>query len=243
MTEIPERRVGTRAHLTAAGIGRMVTVVLGLAATAAIFFLLAGTIQVRSAWIYYGGVAGYLVLAMIALLTFFPDAIETVNARGRVHRDVKSWDKRFGLLYTALLLIQPAVAGWDARQGRAFDVTPILSLFALAVTIAAYAFVHWAMVVNAHAETLVRIQREREHRVISSGPYRFVRHPFYISLIVTYLVYPLAVGSPRAFAPALLLAVLFVWRTAREDATLQQELEGYGAYTTRTRYRLVPGIW
>jgi protein-S-isoprenylcysteine O-methyltransferase Ste14 len=78
---------------------------------------------------------------------------------------------------------------------------------------------------------------------ISSGPYRIVRHPFYISLIVSQLIYPLAVGSPYALIPALLIALLFVWRTAREDETLRLELEGYEAFTKRTRYRLVPGLW
>ena len=243
MTEQTLRRRAARARLTTAGVGRMVTVVLTLAVTAAIFFLMAGSVRVSNAWIYYGGVLAYLVLAMAALLALFPDVIETINARGRVHRDVKSWDKLFAVGYTALVLLQPAVAGWDVRQARTFEVTLPLSFSALGVTVAAYAFIHWAMVVNAHAETGVRIQREREHAVVSSGPYRFVRHPFYTSLIATHLVYPVAIGSPSAFIPAVAIAGLFVWRTAREDSTLQQELDGYRAYATHTSYRLVPGIW
>lgn len=130
-------------------------------------------------------------------------------------------------------------------MGRAasFETPWPVAALAVAVTIAAYAFVHWAMIVNKHAETGVRVQAERHHVVISSGPYRIVRHPFYISLIVTQLVYPLAVGSLYAFIPGLVMAVLFVWRTAREDETLRRELEGYQEFTTRTRYRLFPGVW
>ncbi len=230
-------------RLTRAGITRMITVVLTLVVTAAIFFGAAGTLAVGRAWLYYGGLLAYLVLAMAAILVVYPAAIETVNARGRFNKDVKTWDKLFGLAYTLLLLVQPAVAGWDVRHARSFHVPRPLLLAALAVTILAYAFVHWAMIVNKHAETGVRVQSERHHEVVSSGPYRIVRHPFYISLIVTQLVYPLAMGSLLAWVPSLIIVALFVWRTAREDETLRRELEGYDAFTKRTRYRLVPGLW
>jgi protein-S-isoprenylcysteine O-methyltransferase Ste14 len=118
-----------------------------------------------------------------------------------------------------------------------------VSVLALAVTILATAFVHWAMIVNQHAETGVRIQDDRHHVVVTAGPYRIVRHPFYVSLIVTALAYPLAVSSLYACLPGLVMAGLFVWRTAREDQTLRRELEGYEAFTERTRYRLLPGVW
>ncbi len=241
MTTVSMQPSTTR--VTTAGITRIITVVSTLIVTAAIFFLAAGTVDVGRAWLYYGTVLAYLVLAMAAMLLFFPDAIETVNARGRFNKDVKTWDKVFGLCYTLLLLVQPAVAGWDVRQGRSFDVPWPMLGFALAVTLLGYAFVHWAMIVNRHAETGVRIQGERHHQVISSGPYGIVRHPFYISVIVIQLVYPLAMGSPFVLVPSLLVAALFVWRTAREDETLRRELEGYEAFTRQTRYRLVPGVW
>jgi protein-S-isoprenylcysteine O-methyltransferase Ste14 len=231
------------AHLTRAGITRMISVVMTLIVTAAIFFVTAGSINAGRAWLYYGGLLIYLVLAMAAIFVFFPGAVETVNARGKLNRDVKTWDKVVGLTYTALLLIQPAVAGWNVRKLLSPNISWLVSILALAVTIGAYAFVHWAMVVNKHAETGVRIQEDRHHAVVSSGPYRIVRHPFYISLIVTSLVYPLAVGALYAFVPGLAIAVLFVWRTAREDETLRRELDGYEAFTKQTRYRLLPGVW
>jgi protein-S-isoprenylcysteine O-methyltransferase Ste14 len=233
----------SRARLTTAGVTRIVTVVSTLVLIAGIFFAAAGTLEVGRAWIYYGALLTYLTLATAVIFVRFPDAIETVNARGRFNKDVKSWDKLFGLCYTLLLLVLPAVAGWDVRVGRSFEVPwPLLSL-ALAVTLLGYAFVHWAMIVNTHAETGVRIQSERHHEVVSSGPYRIVRHPFYISMIVVQLVCPLALGSPSAFIPAVLLAIALVWRTAREDETLRCELEGYEAFTRQTRYRLFPGVW
>jgi protein-S-isoprenylcysteine O-methyltransferase Ste14 len=230
-------------RLTKAGIGRLLTVVMTLAVTAAIFFLTAGTLEVSRGWLYYGGLLAYLVIAMSVIVLFFPEAIETVNARGKLNKDVKTWDKVFGLAYTALTLLQPAVAGWDVGRARSFEAPWAVSVVAFALTIMAYAFVHWAMISNKHAETGVRIQEDRHHAVVSSGPYRIVRHPFYISLIAAALLYPLAVSSLYALVPGVVMALLFIWRTAREDETLRRELDGYENFTTKTRYRLVPGVW
>lgn len=240
-----ETRMGDASapRLTRSGILRLITVAAHTIVLAAIFFGAAGTIHVPRAWIYYGGTLAYLVAAMAVIFALFPGVVEIVNARGRFQKGVKRWDKVFGVLYTVLLFVMPAVAGLDAGRFRWTEVPAFLFGPALAVTLLAYLLVHWAMVVNRHAETGVRIQEDRRHEVVSSGPYRFVRHPFYVSIIVTQLVYPLALGSLVAFGPVLAVIVLFVWRTAREDATLRAELPGYSEYASRVRYRLLPGLW
>lgn len=233
----------SRPRLTKAGIGRLITVVVSLIVAAAIFFVAAGTLEASRGWLYYGVQLIYLVLAMAVIFCLFPQTIETVNARGKLHKDAKSWDKLFGALYTILVLLQPAVAGWDVGRLHSFDAPWLVAVVALALTILANAFVHWAMIANKHAETQVRVQTDRDHAVVSSGPYRIVRHPFYVSLIATAILYPLAVNSLYAFFPGVAIAILFVWRTAQEDNTLRRELDGYEAFTKRTRYRLLPGIW
>ena len=235
-------RADAAPRLTKAGIGRLVTVLVSTIVVAAVYFGAAGTLHAPRAWIYYGGLLGYLVLAMVVMFAFFPGAAEIVNARGKLHRDVKRWDKVFGVFYTVLLLAEPAVAGLDARL-RWTDVPDLLAAPALVVTLLAYLFVHWAMIVNRHAELGVRVQEERRHEVVSSGPYRRVRHPFYVSLILIQVAYPLAVGSLAAFLPALLIIGLVIWRSAREDATLRAELPGYAEYASRVRFRLLPGVW
>ncbi|MCU0241985.1 MAG: hypothetical protein MUF51_06135 [Vicinamibacteria bacterium] len=89
----------------------------------------------------------------------------------------------------------------------------------------------------------MRIQEERHHEVVSSGPYAFVRHPFYVSISVTQLLYPLAVGALAAYLPCLAIVGLVVWRTTREDAFLRAHLPGYAEYAARVRYRLLPGLF
>ena len=50
-------------------------------------------------------------------------------------------------------------------------------------------------------------------------------------------------GSGWAFVPAGLLVCVVVVRTALEDKTLQDELEGYKDYAGQVRCRLLPGVW
>jgi len=89
----------------------------------------------------------------------------------------------------------------------------------------------------------VRIQAERSHAVISSGPYKMVRHPAYLGAILFELAVPILLASWWALIPSLLDVVLLIVRTALEDRTLQQELEGYSEYALRVPHRLLPGLW
>lgn len=99
------------------------------------------------------------------------------------------------------------------------------------------------MSVNKFAEMTVRIQTERGHRVVDTGPYAFVRHPFYVATFPLFGGMPLALGSYRALIPAALAGIALVVRTALEDRVLQNELPGYKEYADRVRYRLIPGVW
>lgn len=106
-----------------------------------------------------------------------------------------------------------------------------------------YALVVWATRSNAYFSQIVRIQSERGHQVAAGGPYRFVRHPAYIGMILTELGSSLMLGSWLALIPGVISALLFIVRTALEDRTLLAELNGYTEFAQKTRYRLLPGIW
>jgi protein-S-isoprenylcysteine O-methyltransferase Ste14 len=229
-------------RLGRSGITRVATVLLALVLQAAIFFVAAGTTDIARAWVYYGTLLVYFLIAMPVLFVRFPQVLEVVNERGKFKADTKTWDKVWGIAYTALLLVIPGVAGYDVGHGGA-ELSAVLLVPSLVITIAAYAFAQWAMVVNPYAETGARVQADRGQHVVDTGPYRFVRHPFYVSIILMQLVYPTALGSTLAFAPVAVLLVTVVWRTAMEDRMLHAELAGYAAYSERTRYRLLPGVW
>ena len=106
-----------------------------------------------------------------------------------------------------------------------------------------WALLLWATASNAYFDTTVRIQEERGHTVQTGGPYRYVRHPGYVAAMLYQLSTPLLLGSWWALIPMILSVPLYLLRTALEDKTLQEELDGYKAYTEQTHYRLLPGIW
>ena len=89
----------------------------------------------------------------------------------------------------------------------------------------------------------MRIQSDRDQRVIDSGPYAIVRHPGYVGGILFSLGIALALGSLWALIPAILSSSVLVLRTKWEDETLQAKLSGYADYARRVRYRLLPGVW
>jgi len=159
------------------------------------------------------------------------------------HKDTKSFDKIFIAAYLPLISIQPIIGGLDG--GRYHWTSMPFGLVYLGVLLFALsmALITWVMVVNPFAESSVRIQTERGHTAVTTGPYRFVRHPMYVGIILLFVSSALIWGSGWALNLAGLLAVLLVWRTSREDQTLRQELAGYEQYAARTPYRLLPGVW
>lgn len=167
-----------------------------------------------------------------------------LKARAKWKRkDTKGFDKIFLAVYLPLVSILPALAGLDAQRyhwsSMPFGLVYVGAiLFALALTMIA-----WVMVINPFAESTVRIQTDRGHTVITTGPYRFVRHPMYVGMILMYISTALILGSVWTLGLASVLAVLVIWRTAREDRTLRQELPGYEPYAAVTPYRLLPGVW
>ena len=109
--------------------------------------------------------------------------------------------------------------------------------------VAGLALAEWAVVSNRFYSGVVRIQRDRGHVVVSTGPYRHIRHPGYVGGLLAMVGLPLLLGSWTMLIAATLPMGVSVLRTTREDRTLREELEGYEEYTGRVRYRLIPGLW
>ncbi len=148
------------------------------------------------------------------------------------------WFAVFLPAYVAILL----VAYFDIRSGWApmpQSVRPVgLVLFVLGGGL----FLR-AMAENPFFEKTVRIQSERGHRVIDTGPYRAVRHPGCVGMVAWLLSFPLLLTSAWALLPTAVAIVSLVVRTALEDRTLQKKLPGYEEYAARVRSRLIPGVW
>ena len=208
----------------------------------AVFFTSAGRRDLPRAWLFFGAAFIYFVASTLAVYRFNP---ELLIARLTLRREgSKTWDEvlmRVANL-TRMLLI-PAVAGLDVgRYGwSGLDLIYVVPGFALFVLGAV--LITWAMIVNRYFESTVRIQEDRDHEVVSTGPYGFVRHPGYLSGILWMSSIPLIIGSLYTLIPVMIYGAMIVLRTHLEDRTLRDELPGYSEYAERVKYRLVPWIW
>jgi protein-S-isoprenylcysteine O-methyltransferase Ste14 len=226
-------------RLERSGINRIIQVFVSVLLMGVVLFLSAGRLDWPAAWIFLG----FYVLVILTLgvwaMRKHPDV---VNERGKLE-NIKSWDNTLMIIYTVMLFAVFVVAGLDA--GRfGWSVMPIaLQIVGFIALAFAMAVTYWTMATNPFLSTAVRIQDDRGHYVVTSGPYRYVRHPMYAMMFFMYSGIALELGSWWALIPAVVIVIVFVIRTALEDRTLQAELPGYVEYTQHTRYRLVPGVW
>lgn len=209
---------------------------------AALLFLAAGTTDWPFAWAYLGVLLVASILSVPLILRRHPGLIEE-RMRAGLGSGNKGWDRA---LMTALGVATAAVwivAGFDRRFGWSPRPETVLGVVALVAGSLGATLSFWAMMSNPFFSAVVRIQRDRGHRVVSAGPYATVRHPGYAGAIVANLAIPVVLGSRWALAIGALIVALILVRTALEDRTLRGELEGYGAYAARVRWRLFPGVW
>ena len=196
------------------------------------------------AWAYgLIGVLGFVISRYLAARRH-PDLLAE-RAKFMQHENTKSWDEILARLVGLGGGLIPLAAGLDAKYGWSqMDYSLSVELVALAFILIGYAIGSWALMENRFFSGTVRIQTERGHHVISTGPYAWVRHPGYAGALLTYFATPLLLDSPWTFVPVVFMAVVLVIRTSLEDRTLQEELPGYQEYATqKTKYRLIPGIW
>lgn len=208
---------------------------------AALLFIPSGRLDWVMAWAYLGIYVVGIAINSIILLRHNPALIAERAERGA---GTKGWDKVLTTIYGLVSYIGTLlIAGLDVRFGWSPEISLVLRLIATLAMALGFGLSSWAMLSNAFFATTVRIQDERGHTVVSGGPYRLVRHPGYAGWLVAGLATPVMLGSWWALIPAVLSMILLIVRTALEDQTLQEELDGYAYYTQQVRYRLLPGIW
>jgi protein-S-isoprenylcysteine O-methyltransferase Ste14 len=203
-------------------------------------FLPAGTWAWTRGWLFFVAVVATSVVITLYLRRVNP---EVIAARVNRHEGTKRWDRwLLGLFLPAMVSILP-VAALDDGRFRWSHVPWWACGIGYVLLLAGLAGLTWAESVNKFFEPTVRIQTDRGHTVIDTGPYALVRHPGYVAAGLLVLGLPLSLGSFWALVPAVISYLLLVVRTALEDRTLQEELPGYMEYVRRVRYRLVPGVW
>jgi protein-S-isoprenylcysteine O-methyltransferase Ste14 len=207
---------------------------------AALFFSLAGRLDWYAAWALLLAFSVYLVVIGLWARRHDPEMVAERISPGE---GVKTWDQVIMAVYAVLLLVMLVVSLLDGGRFGWTSVPTWANLLGWLGCIFAGWLIWRVMKENTFLSERVRIQTERGHQVITTGPYRIVRHPMYAGVMVFLLSMPLILGSVYGFCLAIPAAALFVVRTVLEDRTLMNELPGYKEYARQTRYRLLPFIW
>lgn len=216
---------------------KIIRLTLFVGVVGAALFLPAGRLDVPGFWAYL--LVAFLVTAPAVALVSDPglNAERRKPAAGGLDGGLR----RFGAAAVAVHLV---VAGLDVgRYGWSASPPVWLQVSALVVVGAALALTWWSMASNTFFSPVVRIQAERGHHVIRGGPYRYVRHPGYLGMIVAFSASGAALGSWWSMLPAAVYVGLVLRRTAIEDRFLIRQLGGYGDYARTVRYRLLPRVW
>ena len=218
---------------------RFVPLFFSLAITSVCLFGSAGRLDWSNAWVLLG-LNFAASLASSVLMWRNPELLaERSNVKAG-----KSWDKA---IVAVVVLLGPVAtwitAGLDLRFHWSESMTSEAFIAGVVVAVLAAVLIAWAMRSNKFFSSVIRIQKDRGHVVVSGGPYRFMRHPGYTGIAAFTLATPLILNSRWAFVPAVVTAAMSVLRTVLEDRTLHNELNGYADYARRVKYKLVPAIW
>lgn len=216
-------------------------IVISLAIAVAMLFLPAGSMRFWQAWVFLVAVLGPWVVFSIWLMKRDPQLTER-----RLRSKEKEPEQRlFQRLWSAIFFVAFLLPGFDFRFGWSRTwLAPVpvwVVVLGQAGSVAGSWLLFWVLTTNSYASRTIQV--EEGQKVITNGPYAFVRHPFYVGNLTWVLSIPLALGSYVAFPGFALLIPVMIYRLIHEERILRHDLPGYTEYCARTRFRLVPGVW
>ena len=203
----------------------------------AVLFWPAGTLYWVEAWVYIVLQLGYAILLTFYFLKHNPLLIEK---RMEMKIPPKLWDKIVMVPFIASMIALLIVPGLDLRYNWSY-VPVYVSVFGFIGFLLASYWIFLVMKENSFLLKTVEIQKGQ--KVVSTGPYSYVRHPMYASTILMVFSISLALGSVFGLIPAFLTSFFLLIRTKLEDDTLKKELKGYKLYCKKVRCRICRGVW
>jgi len=210
-------------------------------AMGALLLASAGSLHWPAAWVFLA-VSAVIGPACGLWLAKTDPALLAERMRPTFQAGQPSADKKFMLVFVVVTLIWLVAMGLDQRA-HASNVPLALQALGLVMYLASTAFIMWVFRENSFAAPIVKVQTERAHHVVSTGPYAFIRHPMYSGVMLFFFGVPLLLGSWWGLAIAPVFLVLFAIRAPIEERALIADLPGYEDYAARVRYRLLPGVW
>jgi len=184
----------------------------------------------------------YIGIALICLITMFFVNAETLKERNKKNTDSPLWDKiLLGLFWLLAYFVIYLIAGFESKI-----ITEEINLsfwIGISLNIIASVISLWSLIVNTYLESTARIQKERGQIVCQTGPYKIIRHPTYLGLIIWCIAISFVFPTYGVKFCSVIIAIVIVLRTYLEDKMLIKYLSGYKVYVSKVKYRLIPFIW
>lgn len=209
--------------------------------TALALFLPAGTLSWFAGWLFLGLFFGFFLAVNLWLFRHNPGLLQERMRFGT--SDQQGWDKVMFPLLSVFPLIWLVFISFDAVR---FHWSPVpVWLQGIGGIILLFSFYLFFLTFreNSYLSPVVRIQKERGHTVVSTGPYHYVRHPMYSGFVAFMVGTPLLLGSAYSILVGLILVVMLARRAVLEERTLRKELHGYADYMLQVKYRFIPYVW
>ena len=212
-------------------------VVFGLA-----LFFAAGTVVWASGWVFLVLFFGFIVALTQWLLRHNSRLLtERMTGIGKPNQPV--WDKVFFVVVELFFLAWLVLMPLDAVRFRWSQMPGWLQVVGAVLLLTSFYLFFLTYRENPYLSPAVRVQTERGQTVVSTGPYRYVRHPMYGTTIVFIVGTTLLLGSWYGLFLGAILVAMIVFRAIQEERVLRLELPGYEAYMARVKYRLIPYVW
>jgi protein-S-isoprenylcysteine O-methyltransferase Ste14 len=219
----------------------VIRLILGFIFISAFLFVPAGTIRWIEAWIYI--IIQFSASISIGLWLRKNDPELLKDRMEVMKKTVRGWDKALQLSMTPFFIALLVIPGLEVVRYNWTYIPTEMKLVGFIALFLSLTIFFLVIRENTILSRVVEIQQDKGHRVIMTGPYKYIRHPMYVAVCVMFFAIPLALGSLYGMIPAFFLAVALIIRTFFEDKILHKELDGYVEYAKKTRYRLLPGIW
>jgi protein-S-isoprenylcysteine O-methyltransferase Ste14 len=223
-------------------VGRLAgQLIIVLAVYALPLFLPAGIQAWLGAWVFLALWFGFWLIVLFWLSRHNPALLAE---RMRVSAaNQQGWDRVFSVLINVTLFAWLLFIAFDAVRFHWSPVPGWLQIVGAMILLCSFYVLFRTFRENSYLSPVVRIQEERGQTVISTGPYRYVRHPMYAGMVVFVVGTPLLLGSWYGVFLGGVFVLVLARRAVLEERTLRRELPGYEAYMAEVRYRLIPYIW
>ena len=210
--------------------------VLGIVLVGILIFLPAGTFSYFNGWLFMSILFIPMFIAGVVMMFVNPMLLKSRLDAKETQKEQNLVVKLSGLMFLAGFI----VAGLDFRFGWLVLPKPVVITAAIVFVVSYFLYAE-VLRENTYLSRIIEVQDGQ--KVVDTGLYGIVRHPMYSATVIMFLSMPIILGSLFSFMIFLAYPIIIAFRIKNEEMFLEKELDGYGEYKNKVKYRMIPFIW